>query len=483
VIGLWALSDPGTFPAPANSPSAFNTFVPGLTQLNAVFFQGGAFRLGLFDLRGDGRPDYRYHARVFYGDNVSPARVGVSGGTPITIQGLGFHKNLRVSLGGTNAPVIAVTPNQALFAPPPKPDGIQDLVLTDAATGASSTMTGVITYGAGPNDLLKLIAGANPTTPVGGQAPNPMIVQVTAPDGLTPVVGASVVFTSNASVAFAACSGATTCTVPTDQSGRASTYMIPVATGVNTVTAALAPASYNPAQQVQTTLFAAVAPLSLSLASPNIWAAQGATLDVPIAVRALSNGSPMANQVISYSLSKGTGTLNPPTAATDNNGNATTTLHLTNLASEVDGSACATAGGVTNCQNFAIFAVPAASLQLQIVSGTQQQIKLGQNFQPLVVHVTDSSTPPNSIFGAPVIFQSVIGRAPNNEPLQWIDDLGIMQNPMPVILGSSQVSVISDANGLASIQPSAGSIQGPVLILGTTSVGNGSQQFVLQSLP
>src|SRR5437016_14250067 len=62
VTGMWGLSDPGTFPAPANTPLAFNTLTFGMTRLDAILQAATTFRLGIFDYRGDGRPDYRYRA-------------------------------------------------------------------------------------------------------------------------------------------------------------------------------------------------------------------------------------------------------------------------------------------------------------------------------------------------------------------------------------------------------------------------------------
>ena len=49
------------------------------------------------DLRGDGRPDYRYHAHVLYADTVSPSRISVNGGA-VTVQGTGFAPGLLTSL-------------------------------------------------------------------------------------------------------------------------------------------------------------------------------------------------------------------------------------------------------------------------------------------------------------------------------------------------------------------------------------------------
>ncbi len=194
VIGLWALSDPGTFPAPANTPSAFNSPIFGMTVLNAQLLQSISFRVGIADIRGDGRPDYRYHARLLYGDHITPTRASVAGGTPLAISGYGFQANTGVTIGNGSALPLAASANQIVVTAPAKADGVQDMALIDPPTSASSIMSGVVTYGAGPNDSLRLIIGANPATPVGGQAPNPISVQALAPDGVTPVAGATVTF-------------------------------------------------------------------------------------------------------------------------------------------------------------------------------------------------------------------------------------------------------------------------------------------------
>jgi hypothetical protein len=52
-----------------------------------------------------------------------------------------------------------------------------------------------------------------------------------------------------------------------------------------------------------------------------------------------------------------------------------------------------------------------------------------------------------------------------------------------VVLTSAQVTALSDSNGLATAQPGPGTVQGPVLILGSATTGTATQQFVLQSLP
>ncbi len=482
VIGIWGLADPGTFPAPANTPSAFNSNSADTTQLGASLLQSTNFRLGIFDFRGDGRPDYHYHARVFYGDSASPSRVPASGGI-FAVRGLGFHANTAVSAAGANARLLAASANQLLLSATAATDGVRDIALSDPAASMTSTMTGALTYGAGPNDTLTMISGANPSVSVGSQAPVPFAVLVLGPDG-APVSGATIAFSVTPSAALSACANAASCSVFTDQSGHASTRITPLTVGVITIVARLAPASYSSPQQVQTTLLGLVSSsLDVSLASPKIWVPQGSTLDIPITTHALTNGASTAGLNVAYTITAGSGSFSVPSNTTDSNGNSSTTLHVSAIAAETDGNACVTARGVTRCQNFQIFPVAASSLQIQPVAGTSQSVSQQTAFAPVSVRVTDSATPPDPVFGAAVNFQSIIGRAVNDQPIEWLTNTGITQNPMPVILASAQITASSDSNGLATAQPGPGAAQGPVLILGSATTGTASQQFILQSLP
>jgi IPT/TIG domain len=482
VIGMWSLADPGLFPAPANTPSSFNTIYAGVTRLDAQLFENTTFRLAISDYRGDGRPDYHYHARVLYGDSITPVRASVAGGTSLAIRGLGFQAAMTMAVVTASAPLLALSSTQLLATAPALPDGIQNVVLNDAATGAASVMTGVLTYGAGPTDKILMLSGANPGTPIGGQAPYPLRVAVLASDGVTPVAGASVFFTSTPPLAFSACAGATSCTVLTDQTGQAATQMTVLTASVMTISAELAPASYAPPQQIQTTLLGTSSSLDISLLSPNAWIAQGATVNVSLTARVLSNGTPDSSRAVNYKITKGSGTFSSSTATTNSSGYATTTLQLVSFASDVQVSVCVSPANAP-CQSFYGTSVPLSALRLQSVTGGLQEALVGQTFQPLTVRVTDSSTSPNPVLGASVVFQSLVGRMPNNEPILWIGQSTSTQQRMPVILSSTQTNVLSDINGLATIQPSTGGIQGAVVVLGTASAGSASQQFQLQSLP
>lgn len=481
VVGMWALSDQGTFPAPANTPSAFNSPYFGITMLNAQLLDSTSFRIGIADIRGDGRPDYRYHARVLYGDHINPARASVAGGTPFAIQGYGFQANTQVNIANVKASALAAAANQIVATAPANADGVQDVALVDPPTQGGSTLSGVLTYGAGPTDLLLLVAGSNPSTPVGGQAPNPIRVQVVAPDGVTPVAGASVFLTASPAVAFSACSGSGSCTVLSDQTGQVSTFVTVLAAGTITITAQLAPASYSNPQQVQTTLSGIETSLDLALAPQYAWIAQGASTNVTLTARVLSNGTPVNGRTVNYYLTKGSGTLNPTTNQTNSNGYASSSLQISSMSGDVQVAVCVEPGDAP-CKTFYGTAVSPSTLQMQPVAGNIQITNVGGNFHSVVLRVTDSSKTPNPVLGVSVLVQSVIGRTDNNTTIVSAGDTNIGRNPMPIILSSSQSYLTSDANGLVSFQPSTGGFQGALLILGTASAGAANLQFELQSL-
>jgi len=493
VIGMWALSDPGTFPAPANTPSAFNSAFPGVTILNAEFLQTMNFRAGISDMRGDGRPDYRYHARILYGDHLTPARASVAGG-PVTIAGLGFQANTRVTIGQQSVPPLAVSANQITLIAPAQPDGVQNVTLVDPPTSASAVLTAALTYGAGPNDTIVLIPTTNPETPVGGQAPNAIQVQVLAADGITPVPGATVVFTSIPALDFApgmgtpvACNAGVSCTTLTDRCGQASAYATVLTQGAMTITAQLAPASYASPQQVQTTLVGKPKlPLDIALFPQNVSVAQGATVSVNLTARALSEGNGLSGQTVNFcQLTPGQGCLPSSwsvTTTTDANGYAKAAFPITNMTSEVDGNVCVEPN-YNPCLSFHVFAVPLSGLQLQAVAGTAQVMAVGQGLQPVIVRVTDLSTPANPVAGANVIFQSTVERSGDGSPGTTGGDTTITPIPTPVVLSSSQASVTSDANGLASFQPSNAGFEGALQIVGAATAGSGQAPFALQLLP
>lgn len=482
VIGLWTLADAGTTPAPANSHGAFNSVNLGMTRLDATLQLSTAFRIGILDYRGDGRPDYRYQGRIFYADTAVPARARVNGGTAITVQGLGFRSNTTATVAAEASPVLAASANQVITATPAMADGLQNIALSDPATGASSTMTNVLTYGAGPNDIIKLVQGSNPAIPVGGQAPNPIRVRVLAPDGTTPVAGASVFFISSPASSLSACSGSGSCTVLTDDSGYASTQVTVLQAAVINISALLAPASYRTPKSVQTTLLGTTSSQDISLVPAFAWIAQGATVDLALSARLLSNGLPLAGSTVNYQVVKGSGTVSVASPMSDANGFARSTLHLAAIAGDVQVSACL-APGNKPCQIFSATAVPATMLRIEPVAGTIQVLPAGQSFQPVSARVIDSAIPPHPVLGASVTFQIVVSRPANAPPPVTIGGIVITRNPAPIIVSSSQVSILSDGFGVATLQPAAGRTPGALVVQGTIAAGTSILPIQLESLP
>jgi hypothetical protein len=481
VIGMWSMAAPAGAPPGAFTTTSFNTSNFGMTRLDAQLFSTTDFRIGVADLRGDGRPDYAYQMRVFYAGSLTPVRAGVAGGDVLALRGMGFRPNTSLQIAGQFAAPLSVKPAQILFSSPPAADGVVDLNLSDPATGASSRMLGVLTIGAGPGDTLHLLSGGNPATPVGGETVNPVVLQVLDPDGVTPVNGATVRLDSTAGGALSACNGSSGCSLITDQSGKVSTRVQVQSPGVITVTAALAPASYVNPSALQTTVVGSQSSLDIALLSQNVWIAHGATLDVPLVARVLSNGSPLAGRTVNYAIQSGTASLSAPSAVTDAGGYASVTAHLSQLSNDVQISACV-APANTPCKTFSLKDAPLSGLQLEWVSGTQQKVALGQSFRPVVARVVDSASRLNPVQGADVTVTLLLGRSSGSTHVDNAGDTVGARHGSPVFVGSSQQVVRSDAAGLVSVLPMAGDPSSPVEVQGTFSIGAAELSFQVEAL-
>jgi hypothetical protein len=463
VVGMWAASDASGSPAEAFTPSPFNQVINGLTRLDAQINTSTNFLIGISDVRGDGRPDYRYHAYILYADSVTPSRIGVNGGAVI-VQGTGFYPGLSTAIGSASVTPLAVSAGQMILAAPPQGDGTPNITLSDPASGGSSTMANALTYGAAASDTIVLLSGLNPSTPVGTQAASPMRVRVLASDGVTPVSGATIGWSASSGVQLSACGGSS-CSVTSDQSGDAATWLTPTEVGASTITATLAPGVYSPSQSVSATLNATESSSDLGVFTPFLWIAQGATVSVPLTARVLSNGVPQNNLSVNFVVNKGPGVLNSATALTSSGGYATTTLTVMQIASLVQVVACVAPANAP-CQTFIATPVPLPQQNLQPVSGAGQ-VSTGAAFQPVIVRVTDSSSPPNPVIAAGVAFQATVLR-----PVATSSGGPNPPNPaMPVILQVSQVDATSDLNGLVSLAPSPGGFSAPLEVNVTVTAG------------
>ncbi len=472
VVGIWTLGDPqGTAP-PAFTAAPFNSATFGMSRLDVEVLNSNSFIIGIADLRGDGRPDYRYHARVLYGDSSIPPRVSVKGGA-ITLQGTGFAPGLTVTVGSISVPLLATNAGQMLASAPAQRDGAQTITINDPVSGAFSIMTNALTFGAASTDEIVLLLGSNPPTPVGTQATNPVTVRVLASDGVTPVDGATVGWTTTNGAALSICGGASTCSAISDENGIASTWVTPAATGNAAITATLAPGVYSSSASVSATMTATSSSSDIGVTTPYLWIAQGASVSVPLTARVVKLGAPRTGVTVNFAIAQGSGSLSVASAVTNSSGYASVTLTLTNFTANVQLTACV-APGNNPCQTIYGNAVAAAMMKLQAVGGAGQVVT-GTVFQPLIVRVTDSSTPPNPVLGASVLFESMVLRPLGNPFTLTPGDPSVTQPGMPVILSASQTAALSDVNGLASFTPSAGSFTGPLEIeiqvsAGTTAV-------------
>jgi hypothetical protein len=196
----------------------------------------------------------------------------------------------------------------------------------------------------------------------------------------------------------------------------------------------------------------------------------------------VSLGLPQGDVTVNFVIAQGAGSLSSPSATTNSQGYASVTLTLTNFTTSVQLSACV-APANNPCQTISGNAVAAALLNLQAVSGAAQVVT-GTAFQPLTVRVTDSSTPPNPILGASVLFQSTLLRPVGTVLTPTTGDPTVTQTGMPVILSASQNTVQSDVNGLASLVPSVGSFTGTLEIEIQVSAGTTALlQDELESIP
>jgi hypothetical protein len=468
VIGVWGASDPaGTAPG-AFTPSPFNQLTAGMTRLDVQVLTSGNLIVGISDVRGDGRPDYRYHAHVLYADSVSPARIGVSGGA-IKVQGTGFSPGFASSIGNVAVSQLAVSAGQMILSAPASTDGPQNITITDPVSGASTTMIGALTYGAAATDNIVLLYGLNPGTPVGTQATNPVTVRVLAADGVTAVSGATVGWSANNGLQLSACGGASSCSVSSDQNGDAVTWLTPGAAGLATLTATLAPGVYSPAKSVNASLNATESSSDIGVSTPYLWISQGASLGIPLTARVLSNGIPRSGAQVNFTIVSGTGTLSSASAPTNSTGYAAVTLTVTQFSALVQVSVCVAPGNVP-CAVVYANPVPLAQQNLQPISGGGQ-VSTGPAFQPIVVRVTDSASPPNSVVGAPLAFLATVLRPGGTDPTNGDGETNSGSPAMPVILHVSQASSVSDVHGLASITPSGAGFSPPVEVDVMVSAG------------
>jgi hypothetical protein len=442
VLGVWNATDArGSLPGVASAGEAFNGAATGMTTLTTSITQPKQLRIAIADKRGDGRPDFNYKARVLYADSLTPSTVSGAGGT-ITITGMGFRTGNAVLINGVAATVASWTANTIVARVPSlhtlgvSTALVADVTVEDRSTGGTTVMTQALSYAA-PATTLSLLTAPAGALIVGQQAAVPFAVQVLQADGVTPVVGETVTFTTTIGAALFAACGAATCTLHTDVNGIASTPVTPETSGAITLQATgvdgTAVASFTAITQIRTAT--AVQPVE--------YVAAGATVAWAPQLNVADNTASTAGVLVDWRTISGTIAASPGQSPVNTQGVASTLATAGSLAPGAQAllSGCAW----TNvCATFTTQGVDPEDLRLVAVSGAGQIVSASGALSPVVLLVTDAASHP--VAGAVVqVYQTVDA---------WqlsCPDRG--RCPIPPVLASTQYSLISDANGLLTITP------------------------------
>ena len=366
-IGVWDAFKPLGTP-PVGAGPGLNGDATGETWLRVATNGDNVVRIGIADLRGDGRPDYAYNGWVLYADTVSPTRLPASGGT-ITIQGMGFRLADTVTVGGLAATVTSISPNQITAVVPPAPMGVTgpvDVEVDDDPTFyAAAIMPGGVSYDSGNGDALTLNTAPLNTVPIG----EPLAFSVTAlGSDLTPAGGVTVIYTVTTGNATLAC-GLSVCSVVTTGDGHATMNVTAVDNKWSTVTAALTNGSSLQAQFVGGT------PPVLSALTPQLSLAAGVPFKWTVQALVENSGLPQGGQTVTWkNPTAGIALPSPAAVTTNSSGMAAQTLTVGPLAEGQTASISACLNGASQCVTFTVFGARPEYAALQTISGTRQNL-------------------------------------------------------------------------------------------------------------
>jgi hypothetical protein len=396
-IGVWDGFEPVTAAAAGSAPG-FNGYAAGETWLRVASSGADIVRLGIADLRGDGRPDYAYRGWLLYADTVSPTHLPKSGG-PIVIRGTGFHPTDTVLVGGQSALVVSITPNEIDAVAPPAAAGVTgsvDVEVDDLPIYyAAAIIPGALSYDSGTGDGLTLVSAPSGTVPIG--VPVPFTVTALGPD-LSPAGGDTVTFTVTSGSATLAC-GQPVCSVTATGDGRATMNVIATGSALTIITASLTNGSNLEAQ------FTGGTPPTLAAVTPQLSLAAGAVFTWTVQALALVNGVPAPGQSIAWQSATGISTSSAP-VVTGANGMAAQTLTVGPLAEGQTAIINACINGTNQCVAFTAFGARPEYAFLTPVSGASQSIPLSATPSQVVLRLLDMNSNPMA-GGTVTLYQSL----------------------------------------------------------------------------
>jgi hypothetical protein len=384
-IGIWDAFDPVGSAAVGAAPG-LNGLAAGETWLQVASSGADVVRVGIADLRGDGRPDYAYNGWVLYADTVEPARLPAAGG-PIVIHGMGFRLADTVKVGGQPAMVTSVSPTEITAMAPPAAAGVTgsvDVEVDDLPIFyASATIPGGVSYNAGTGDALTLVTAPSGTVPIG--VPTAFTVTALGPD-LTPAGGVTVTYSVLAGSAALGC-GQPTCAVTASGDGRATMTVTAGGAVLSMVQASLSNGSSLQAQ------FSGGTPPTLAALTPQLSLAAGATFTWTVRALALANGTPAGGQSVLWQSVAGITAAAGP-VVTGANGIAAQTLTVGPLAEGQQVSISACVNGTSECVTFTAFGARPEYAFLEPVSGATQSLSAAGTPGQITLRLLDMNSNP-----------------------------------------------------------------------------------------
>jgi hypothetical protein len=434
-IGVWD----GFYPVgatPAGTAPGLNGQAAGETWLRVAANGDDLIRIGIADLRGDGRPDYAYDGWVLYADTVQPAHLPASGG-PIVIHGMGFRSCDTVMVGGRPAVVTSISPNEiTAIAPASGVSGSVDVEVDDLPVFYAATIIGgSVSYDSGTGDALTLVTAPSNTVPVA--TPIPFTVTALGPD-MKPAAGVTVTYTVSSGSATLGC-GFEVCALTTTGDGRATLNVTAVDSKWSIVTASLTNGS-----SVQAQFAGGTAPVLSSL-TPQLSLAAGATFTWTVRALVLLNGVPAAGQSVSWQVSgSGISVSGSAPVLTDSHGIATRTLTAGPLAAGQTATVNACVNGTTQCVTYTAYGARPEYATLQPISGTAQTVADSDTPSAIALRLLDMNGKPMA-GGIVTLYQALYAWKPTCSPHAIC--------PQGALLAAQTASATSAIDGTAAFSP------------------------------
>ncbi len=403
-LGVWNAFDTVGAKA-AGYETGLNGLNTGQSWLQVSAGGDNVVRLGIADERGDGRPDYAYKGLVLYADTVYPLHMPASGGA-IVIHGMGFRSTDTVDVGGQQALITSITPNEITAIAPAAASGITGSVDVDvidpAAYYAPSIIAGGVSYDSGTGDSLTLVTAPTSSVPIGV----PEAFTVTALESnLTPAGGVSVIYTLVSGTATLGC-GLTTCIVTTTGDGRATMTVTAHSSVWSIVTASLT----NSSASLKSEFYGGTPPTMTSI-TPMISLAAGATFTWTTQALVMSGGIASSGQSVAWQTASSAITFQSGAVITNSNGIAAKILTVGPLTEGQTVTAKACLNGTSQCITYTAFGARPAYASLKAVSGTSQSIALSETASQITLRVLDMNG--NQMVGGTVtLYQALYAWAP-----------------------------------------------------------------------